>query len=218
MGVTTIAWIKQEKVIAILRGIEEKDYEQVAGALLEGGIKLLEFTFNQESPASMSKTARMIAKTAESYAGKLLVGAGTVVTIEQVELAAQSGAQFIISPDTNREVIRRTKELGLVSIPGATTPTEILSAHQAGADFVKVFPAGALGAPYFKAIRAPLNQVRMLAVGGVDAENIGAFMEAGALGAGVGGKLTPAAWIREGRYDKITKAARALTAAVKCVE
>ena len=135
-------------------------------------------------------------------------GAGTVTSLEMLELAKNAGAQFVVSPDTNEEVIKATVTSGMVSMPGALTPTEILNAHRYGADFVKVFPTSSLGASYIKAIRGPINHVRLLAVGGVNEKNIGEFIRAGVNGAGVGGNLVNKEWIARGEFDKITALAK----------
>ena len=128
-----------------------------------------------------------------------------------LELAKNAGAQFIVSPDTNEEVIRATVAAGMVSMPGALTPTEIVTAHAYGADFVKLFPAGTQGTAYFKAVTAPLNHIRLLAVGGVNEKNIADFLAAGAVGAGVGGNLVNKTWIANGEFDKITALAKEFT-------
>ena len=135
--------------------------------------------------------------------------------VELVELAASAGAKYIISPDVNVDVIRRTRELGMVSLPGAMTPTEVMTAHNAGADFVKLFPVGNLGIPYVKAIRAPISHVKLLAVGGVNEDNVADFLHAGLVGAGVGGNLANKKWIEAGEYHKITETARKLVDAAK---
>ena len=138
-------------------------------------------------------------------------GAGTVTSLEMVELAKEAGAQFIVSPNTNEAIIRATVEKGMVSMPGAMTVTEVLDAYSYGADFVKLFPIGKLGASYVKAICAPINHVPMLAVGGVNEKNIKEFLDAGAVGAGVGGNLVNKEWIAAGEFDKITALAREFT-------
>ena len=136
------------------------------------------------------------------------MGAGTVTTLEMLDAAYQAGAKFIVSPDMNPEIIAKTAELGLVSMPGAMTPTEILAAYRAGADFVKVFPATSLGAAYVKAVRGPFNHIPLLAVGGVNEKNVDEFIKAGAVGAGVGGNLVNKDWIAAGEFDKITALAK----------
>jgi 2-dehydro-3-deoxyphosphogluconate aldolase/(4S)-4-hydroxy-2-oxoglutarate aldolase len=151
---------------------------------------------------------------AEEFEGRMLVGAGTVTTPELVEMAADAGAKYIISPDTNLDVIRRTLKYGLVSIPGAMTPTEIMAAHNAGADFVKLFPSGNLGVDYIKAIRAPISHIRLLAVGGINENNIRQFLDAGMCGAGIGSNLVNGRWIENAEYDKIANAAKMLVSAI----
>lgn len=209
-----LQWAEQERIIAIVRGIESEKCLKVAQALYEGGIRLMEVTYDQKAPDSWKSTAQAIGNISKQFVGKLLVGAGTVTTPELVELTHSVGGQFIISPDTNVDVIRRTRALGLVSMPGALTPSEILTAHSAGADIVKLFPAADLGPGYLKAVRAPISHVKMMAVGGINESNIGQFLAAGAIGAGIGGNLANRTWIEEGQFDKITQTARALVAAV----
>lgn len=210
-----IECIQRERVIAILRGVTGERCIRAAEALYQGGIRLMEITFDQTASDGGRETAEAIKAVSQQYQGKMLVGAGTVTSVELVELAASAGARYIISPDVNTEVIRRTRELGMVSIPGAMTPTEVMTAHHAGADFVKLFPAAALGCAYVKAIRGPISHVRLLAVGGVDESNAAEFLRAGMSGVGVGGNLANKRWIEEGAYDKITDAARGLLSAVR---
>ena len=206
--------IEKAKVIAILRGIESSVMQKVAEALYEGGIRFMEVTFDHRS-GDFKQTANAIRSLCTTFAGKMEIGAGTVTTVELVHLATESGAKFIISPDCNTDVINETKKLGLVSIPGAFTASEVLKAHYAGADFVKVFPAGCMGPEYIKALRGPIPQVKLLAVGGIDAENIASFLKAGCVGAGVGGKLASKALIEEGKFDELEKAAAAMIDAAK---
>jgi 2-dehydro-3-deoxyphosphogluconate aldolase/(4S)-4-hydroxy-2-oxoglutarate aldolase len=139
---------------------------------------------------------------------KMYFGAGTVTTLEMLNLAREAGASFIVSPDFNPEIIKATVEAGMVSMPGAMTPTEILTAWRAGADFVKVFPTSTLGAAYIKGVRGPLNHIRLLAVGGVNDKNIAEFLAAGCVGAGIGGNLVNKTWIANGEWDKITALAK----------
>lgn len=210
--------ISQEKVIAIVRGVDSEQCVKTAEALYQGGIRIMEVTYDQLHPDSWQNTARAIGDIAKQYEERLLVGAGTVTNTELVELTAEAGGLFIISPDTNIDVIRRTRELGLVSMPGALTSTEILTAYREGADFVKVFPAANFGPAYLEAIRAPISHVKIMAVGGINADNIASFLKAGAVGAGVGGNLANRAWIENGEFAKITMAAKEIVAAVKNIE
>ena len=217
MRETVIQWIKKEKIIAIVRGAEPEQCRAVAQALYAGGIRLMEITYDQKRPESWQATADAIGALAKEYAGKMFVGAGTVTSPALVEMTAIAGGAFIISPDTDAEVIKKTRELGLVSMPGAMTPSEIKTAHNAGADFVKLFPAGSLGAGYLKAVKAPLSHIKLMAVGGVNEENAAEFLKAGAAGLGVGGNLAKKAWIEAGEYEKLTAAARTLVDAVVSV-
>lgn len=207
--------IEAEKIIAIVRGVSPDQCMRVADALYAGGIRLMEVTFDQKNPASFRTTADAIAAIGKAYEGRMLVGAGTVTTTELVELTAEAGGKYVISPDVNVDVIRRTRELGMVSLPGAMTPTEVMTAHRAGADFVKLFPAGNLGTAYVKAVRAPISHVKLLAVGGINEDNVADFLRAGMVGAGVGGNLANKKWIEAGDFGKITETARKLLEAVK---
>lgn len=207
--------IKENKLIAIVRGVETEKCIRVAQALYEGGFRLMEITYDQKHPETWEATARTIGEVAKAFAGKMYIGAGTVTCTQLVELTHKYGGQFIISPDVNADVIRRTCQLGMVSIPGGLTPTEVMTAHRAGADFVKLFPAGNFGTGYVKAVKAPLSHVDMLVVGGINEHNIADFLAVGAVGAGIGSNLVNLNWVNAGQYEKITEVARLLVAAVQ---
>lgn len=198
--------IIDEKVIAIVRGIYDEDCLNLAKALYEGGVKLMEVTFDQKSAAERQRTVDTIRLLTTELGDRMGFGAGTVTTVEMVQQAKEAGAQFIISPDTNLDVIKATVELDMVSVPGALTPSEMMQAHWAGADFIKVFPANQMGPSYFKTVAAPLSQVRMLAVGGINGETVLDYKKAGAVGFGVAGCLFKPQWVKEGRWDTITNA------------
>ena len=202
--------IRTHKLIAIVRGAAPETCLQIAEALYAGGFRLMEITYDQRRPETWEQTAQTIGAVAKATEGRMEIGAGTVTCTELVELTHRYGGKFIISPDTNEAVIRRTCQLGMVSIPGALTPTEVMTAHRAGADFVKLFPAGNLGAGYVKAVTAPLSHIPLLVVGGVDETTIKTFLASGAIGAGIGGSLVNTAWVKAGQYEKITEAARLL--------
>lgn len=212
---TTLEWVKSSKIIAIVRGLSPAYMLKLADALYAGGIDLMEVTFNQQKPETWQDTAAAIKAIGEHMQGRMLAGAGTVITDEQLELAYQAGAKYIITPNTNPELIRRVKELGLCAFPGAFTPSEIVEAYRAGADAVKVFPAGNLGPSYIKAIRAPLSNIPLMAVGGVNEKNTADFLAAGCCGVGVGGNLVNKEWIENGEWDKITALAAEYRKAVK---
>ena len=214
MRETVINEIKKQKIIAIMRGLSTDEAVKTAKALYEGGITLVEVTFNQKAPETFVDTAAAIKAIKEEMGDKMLVGAGTVTSPELVKLAAEAGALYIISPDTDVAVIKTTKELGLVSLPGAYTPTEAKVAYNAGADFVKLFPCVGNAPAYVKAVCAPLNHINFLAVGGVNADNAADFLKAGALGVGVGGNLVNKEWIKNGEFDKIIAEAKKYVANV----
>ena len=196
------------KLVAIVRGVYGEDCLNLAKAMYEGGIRLMEVTFDQSKPEASAQTTDTIRLLRKHFADKMAIGAGTVTSVKLVQEAARAGAQFIVSPDTNGDVIRATVAVDMVSMPGALTPTEVLVAHEYGADFVKLFPAGVMGTKYMKAVCAPINHVRMLAVGGVDENNAADFLAAGAVGIGVGGNLVNKKWIAAGEFDKITQLAK----------
>lgn len=210
-----IRMVEEQKVVAIVRGISPEKILRVAEALYNGGLRMMEVTFDQKHPETFFNTCDAISTIASKYQGAMCVGAGTVITTRLAEMAHDAGAQFIVSPDANVDVIRTTRDLDMVSMPGAMTPTEILTAHFAGADYVKLFPVGNMGPAYVKAIRAPISHVRMLAVGGINAGNVRAFLDAGCCGAGIGGNLANRAWIEAGEFEKITEEAKKILAAVQ---
>ena len=210
-----ISMTLEKKIIAIVRGIEPETGLKAAQALYEGGIRMMEVTFDQKNPTKWQDTTALISAIDRHFEGRVAVGAGTVTTPELVKLAADAGAKYIISPDAKEPVIRLTREMGLVSMPGALTPTEITNAYDWGADFVKLFPLGSLGVDYLKAIRAPLSHIPLLAVGGVNTENVLQYLDAGCVGAGIGGNLVNAQYIRNGEFEKLTETARILVEKVE---
>lgn len=199
-----LEWVFERKIIAIVRGLSTEYMLKLAGALYEGGIDLMEVTFNQAKPETWKDTSAAIRAISSHMNGKMLVGAGTVITQEQLDMARDAGAQYIITPNTNPALIRKVKEYGLLSFPGALTASEIQTAHEAGADAVKVFPAGQLGPSYIKAVKAPLSHIPLMAVGGVNEKNTADFLAAGCCGVGVGGNLMNKAWIEAGEWNQIT--------------
>lgn len=211
MNKVIVSSIESNKVIVIIRRLYGDNLLKLAEALMEGGVKLIEVTFDQSDPDAASKTGEAIGMIGRRFEGGILAGAGTVLTPAQVDAAAESGAKYIISPNTDMNVIRRTKELGLVSIPGAMSPSEIMSAHNAGADFVKIFPANDLGLRYIKNIRAPISHVKLLATVGVNEENFADYLSAGYSGAGISGRLTDKALIEAGDFAELTRRARVFT-------
>ena len=206
MAQSVLERIYEEKIIAIVRGIPSGKIAALAQALAEGGVSCIEVTFDQTNPEETLTSLRTIKS---ELGDRICLGAGTVMTVEQVEQAAQAGAEYMISPNVDEAVIRATKALGKVSIPGAMTPTETAFAYQCGADLVKLFPAGLLGPAYIKAVKAPLKHIPVSAVGNITIENCADFIQAGAVGVGVGGNLVSALLVKEGCFSQITATARA---------
>jgi 2-dehydro-3-deoxyphosphogluconate aldolase/(4S)-4-hydroxy-2-oxoglutarate aldolase len=182
---TDTSLITSTGIIAIVRGDHTETIEALAEALYRGGVRVMEVTLN--SP----KALQMIAALNRQWSGRMVIGAGTVLTEQQVSDAAAAGASFCVSPDVYTPVIERTLHLGLEPIPGAFTPTEVRTAVRAGARFIKLFPAIAGGPEYLAQIRAPLDDVLFVPTGGVDESNLTAFVRAGAVAAGIGSSLVP---------------------------
>ena len=210
-----IKLIDSEKIIVIVRGIEKKDLIPLAKSMYGGGIRLLEVTYSANGSVTDEETADSIKLLADYFGDKMVIGAGTVLTEKQVELTYNAGGKFIISPDTYDKVIKKSVELGLVSMPGALTPTEIQTANRLGADYVKLFPITNLGVGYLKAVKAPLSHVKLLAVGGVDENNMSDYLSAGINGFGIGSNIVNKNLIKSGNFEKITDLARKYVKVVK---
>ena len=214
---TPLEYVRTRKVVAIVRGLAPEYVVRLGCALEEGGIGMMEITYNQRAPETWADTAKAVETVEKAFGDRLLVGAGTVITPEQVRMTHDAGGHYLVTPTTQPEIIRAGKALGLGVFPGAFTPTEILDAWNAGADAIKLFPAGNLGAGYVRAVAAPLSHVPLIAVGGVNERNAGEFMRAGCVGVGVGGSLVNREWIASGEWGKITELARAYIRAVNGV-
>ncbi len=213
----TQEFILRHGIIAICRKVYGNELLELARALCKGGVKLIEVTFDQADADCCATTAENIRMLCTEMGESMQIGAGTVLDTEQLHCAAEAGARYIIAPNANPELIRETKRLGLVSIPGAMTPSEIQQAHECGADFVKLFPAKQLGLGYIKDIRAPLSHIKLLATAGVNDTNLRSFLEAGCMGAGISGYLTDKELIRAGRFDEISERAAKLVSIFESV-
>jgi len=203
--------VREKRIVAIVRGFAPDICLKLAEAYAKGGIGLVEVTFNQRAPETWKDTATAIRAIRERFAGTVRVGAGTVLTEEQLSMCIDAGGEYMITPNVNVPLIRSCVAKGLVAMPGAMTPSEAVDAWEAGASFVKIFPAGSLGPGYVKAICAPLSHIPFLAVGGISPDNVADFIRAGCVGAGVGGNLTNKEWIASGAWDKVAEVARLLS-------
>ena len=199
--------IIKNKLIVIVRGVEREKLIPLVEALYKGGVRLLEITFDASGRTSDEQTAENIKMLAREFDGRMYIGAGTVICERQAELTKNAGGRFIISPDTYENVIKRTNELGMVSIPGALTPSEVRCATRCGADFVKLFPVGSFGVSYVKALTAPLNDVKLLAVGGITENNMAEYLNSGIYGFGISSGIVKKDLINAGDFEGITRLA-----------
>lgn len=194
--------IREEKIIAIARGVKNSQIINLAEALLAGGIRMLEVTCNTDGVFEMVKMLR------EKMAERMCIGAGTVITTDLCRKAIKAGAEFIIAPDTNTEIIDYCVKQDVAILPGAATATEILAAKRHGAKMVKIFPASALGVNYIKALRGPIDDIDFVAVDGVRPENMAEFFAAGCVAIGIGASVVRKEFVEKGDWGAITDTAR----------
>jgi len=199
-----------EGLIPVVRVSSAREAMEVADAIKEGGVSFIEITMSVQGAIDVIK------ELTQKYKDEIIMGAGTVLDTETGRAALLAGAQFIVSPTLNLDLIQLAHRYSAVVIPGAATPTEILTAWNAGADMVKVFPAGQLGGPeYLKALRGPLPQILLVPTGGVNLQNAGAFIKAGATALGVGGELVDKKAVKEKKFNVITDNTRAFLKVIK---
>ncbi len=201
--------IEEVGVIAIFRVDAPQNCIPAMEALLRGGLQVFEVTMTTPGALGVVSDAR------RTFGDRALVGVGTVIDRSEAGEAVAAGAQFVVSPSLDREVVEYCSAKGVASCPGTFTATEIVQAWKWGADLIKVFPISQVGPGYIRAIRGPLPKVRLVPTGGIDAANLGEYLNAGAFAVGIGGGLIPAKAVAEGRYDKVTEAATAVTDAVR---
>jgi 2-dehydro-3-deoxyphosphogluconate aldolase/(4S)-4-hydroxy-2-oxoglutarate aldolase len=197
-------------VIPVVRAASAEEAIEVVEAIKAGGISLLEITM------TVPGAVQVIEQLVKRFGDQAVVGAGTVLDMEVAQACIAVGAQFIVSPALNLETIKCCREKDIAIMPGALTPTEVVTAWDAGADFVKVFPCGAVGgASYIKSLKAPLPQIELVPTGGVNLKTAASFIEAGAAAIGVGADLVDVKAIRAGQPEKVTEAARAFVEDVR---
>ena len=193
--------LKQTGVVAVIRAASSDAALEISRALVRGGVTGIEITFSTPNAPDAIAGAR------REFSGAL-VGAGTVLELDQLDAACDAGASFLVSPHTDAALITRARERGVPFLPGALTPTEVVQAFRAGAACVKLFPGSAFGPSYLKALRGPLPHIPMMPTGGVDEHKIGDWLRAGAVAVGMGGSLAT------GSLDSIEAAARRVSAAL----
>jgi 2-dehydro-3-deoxyphosphogluconate aldolase/(4S)-4-hydroxy-2-oxoglutarate aldolase len=203
-----VSEIQRLGVVAVIRMKDADKLRAVIDAIAAGGVRAIEVTMTV--PGAIG----LIAKLAPVLSKDILFGAGTVTDATTARAVIDAGARFVVSPVFRPEVIAACHEREIAVAPGCFTPTEILDAHDAGADIIKVFPATALGPQFIKDVRAPLPQVRLMPTGGVSLDNAGDWIKAGAVAVGVGSALLDAKAIDEGRLDVLTNNARRIVASV----
>ncbi len=202
--------IRDVGIIPVVRAQSADEAMKAIDAIREGGVSLLEITM------TVPGAVGVIEEVSRRYGTEALVGAGTVLDGETARACILAGAQFVVSPSLNLETIAVCRRYGVAVMPGALTPTEVVQAWSAGADFVKVFPAGAMGgASYIKALKAPLPQIELVPTGGVSLKTAADFIKAGASALGVGADLVDLKAIREGQQQVITERAREFVRIVK---
>lgn len=208
--------VRKHRIVAALRGVTLKQAADAAQALYQGGIRLLEVTFEQRGSQRREKTPALIRALRERLSLDARVGVGTVLTAKEARAAVEAGAEFLLYP-TVEEVIRQAKALGVGVVPGALSPTEILRAYGLGADLIKLFPAGSLGLGYLKALQGPLGHIPLLPMRGIGPENLMDYL-ALAEGVGVGSQLADPGLIRRGDWEGLSRLARTYTAQLRGIE
>jgi 2-dehydro-3-deoxyphosphogluconate aldolase/(4S)-4-hydroxy-2-oxoglutarate aldolase len=198
-------------IVAVVRSPDSRQLVEVARALADGGVTVVEITMSVPSALDVVRQVR------DALGDRVLLGAGTVLDPETARAALLAGAEYLVAPTVNLDVIRLCRRYDKLVMPGAFTPTEILTAWEAGADVVKVFPAEVVGPPFFKALRGPLPQVRLMPTGGVDLTTAADFLKAGACCLGVGSQLVEPRAVAERNFDRIRDLARQYVAIVQQV-
>ena len=204
MSETTAQTIERVGLIPVLRAKNAVQAHAVVKAMIAGGVTVVEVTMTVPGAIDVLKELR------KEYGDKILLGSGTVTTAEQAEATIDAGAEFVVSPSLHPAVIEMTKRKGKLSIPGSLTPTEVITAWNAGADYVKIFPCSAMGgASYLKSLLAPFPHLKLIPTGGVTLQTAETFLSAGARALGVGSDLVNLAAVDAGNPETITETARA---------
>src|ERR1700704_1126550 len=184
-------------IVAVVRSSDSQQLVEASRALADGGVTVIEITM------SVPNALEVLGRVRQALVDRVLLGAGTVLDAETARAVLLAGAEYIVAPTVNLEVIRLCQRYDKLVMPGAFTPTEILSAWEAGADIVKVFPAEVVGPAFFRALRGPLPQIRLMPTGGVDLTTAAAFLKAGACCLGIGGQLVEAPAVAAGNFERI---------------
>lgn len=205
-NIQTLNTLYESKIVAILRNVDEKKIDNVVKALIGGGIKCIEITMGS------SGTLEQIKNIKRKYKDSVSIGAGTVLDAAACRMAIEAGAEYIVTPTVNKDVIKMSNMYGKPCIPGAMTPTEILTAYEYGASMIKVFPATTLGTSFFREISGPLGFIPLMATGGINIENIDSYIKVGVKAFGMGSSLISKQAVETDDYEKIREdAAKIIT-------
>ena len=207
---TAMEWIERIGLMPVLRARSAVEAHALVDALVAGGVTVMEVTMTV--PGAIA----LIGELKQKHGDAVLLGSGTVTNVADCAASIAAGAEFVVSPSLHLDVVAKTRELGKVSIPGALTPTEVITAWNGGADYVKVFPCSAMGgASYLRSLKAPFPQLRLIPTGGVTLGTVADFLHAGAVALGVGSDLVSVEAIERGSPETVTKAARAYLEAIQ---
>jgi len=201
--------MKNNGIVAIIRTKYPDKLIKIAEAILEGGVKFIEITM------TVPNALKMIEKVRGTVSKEIILGVGSVLDPETAQKAIDAGAQFVVSPIFKKEIIDKAHKNNVPAVPGTFTPTEMLNAHQYGADIIKVFPADILGMKFFKAVKAPMPDLNLMPTGGVNLDNAGDWINAGACAVGIGTALLDVKAIEQNNYKKLTENARRINDSIK---
>ncbi|MDI9260999.1 bifunctional 4-hydroxy-2-oxoglutarate aldolase/2-dehydro-3-deoxy-phosphogluconate aldolase [Alicyclobacillus sendaiensis] len=204
-----VEMLQEEKVVAVLRRLPSETFLDVVRALAEGGVRAIEVTMDAPDGAEL------IRRTREVLGDRVLLGAGTVFTREQMQAAKEAGATFFVSPHLDSDLMHAAREWGVPMVPGVLTPTEVAAALRLGAEAVKIFPGSLVGPGYLRDLRGPFKDLKAMVTGGVNEDNARAFLDAGAVAVGVGSSLFPRTDLEARDFASITKRAERLVRAVR---
>ncbi len=213
MKSTVLNIVLATRLVAIIRLDDLSQAVKLSKAFLAGGVVAQEFTLS--NPKALDALSEVKAALSDFSNGQGVIGLGSVRNVDEAHAAIKAGAQFVVTPITKLDVIEVCKKVGVLIMPGAFTPTEIATAHDAGADVVKVFPARTLGAGYIKDVLAPMPYLKLMPTGGVDLGNMASFFKAGAVSVGVGGNLLDKEAIEAGDWEKVSSIAKQYAEAAK---
>jgi len=209
--------LKKYRFVGIFRHIRPEFALRAAQAMYEGGVRIFEITFDPSRDTTMEETGRIIRQLREHFGPEVGVGAGTVLSVDFARAAWEAGAEFIVAPNTNPRVIAFAKEKGMLAIPGAYTPTEIMNAWELGADVVKIFPILPDGEAYLKNVISPLSHIPFMVTGGINPDTIEKFLATGATAVAAGASIVTRELVEKGDFDTIRENARRHTGII-CIE